>query len=182
MKPTITIAALLSLTAIALFAQQKSTPLNIKTGQWQSTTTITVSGNQAIPPGMEAQLTPAQRARMQAAISHSASGQPHTINDTNCITQEDLARDPFNAGKNDMNMKCSETLITSTATDAEVDMSCSDPSGNTSDFHITLHAVDNQHVTGKGQGTVNMSGQTMQSSWNMSSQWVQAGCPTKSSN
>lgn len=177
MRTNIVIATALGLAASALLAQQKVTPLNIKTGLWQSTTTITASGSLGISPEMAAQLTPEQRARMEAAANRSSSGQPHTITDKGCIQQEDLTRDPFNAGKNDMDMKCSENLISSTSSDAEVEMSCNDSKGNTGDFHITFHATDNEHVTGTGHGNINMYGHAMKSDWNMQSQWVQASCP-----
>ena len=182
MRKSIGIAVVLSFTAAVLLAQEKVTPLNVKTGLWQSTTTITVSGGLGISPEMEAQLTPEQRAQMQAAMSRSSSGQPHTISDKGCLTQEDLTRDPFKAGKNDMDMKCQENLISSTSSDADVQLSCSDSKGNTSEFKITLHAVDNQHVTGTGHGNVNMYGRTMQSEWSMKSQWVKASCPANSGN
>ena len=177
MKKLIGVAAFCFCAVPMLGAQQKITPINVKTGLWQSTTTITVSGSLGIPPEMEARLTPEQRARMEAAMKHSDTGQPRTTTNKGCITEEDLSRDPFHAGKNDADMKCRENLIRSTSSDADVELNCSDPGGNTAEFHITFHALDQEHVTGTGHGNVNMSGHTMKSDWKMQSQWVQASCP-----
>ncbi len=177
MKTNIVVAITFAIAVPGLLAQQKVTPLNVKTGQWQSTTTIAVTGSMGIPPEMEAKLTPEQRTRMQAAMDSSGSGQTHTTNDKSCLKQEDLTRDPFNAGKNDEGMKCRENLVRSTSSDADVELTCTDPRGNTSEFRITFHAIDQEHVTGTGHGNVNMYGHTMKSDWKMQSQWLQASCP-----
>lgn len=180
MKRLIAFAAFCTIAVSMLAAQEKITPLNVKTGLWQSTTTITVSGSMGIPPEMEARLTPEQRARMEASMKQSGTGQPHTTTNKGCLKQEDLSTDPFHAGKNDADMKCHENLIRSTSSDADVELSCSDPRGNTTDFHITFHALDQEHVTGTGHGNVNMFGHTMKSDWKMQSQWMQASCPAHS--
>lgn len=177
MRTQIVVAVALGIAAPALMAQEKITPLNVKTGLWQSTTTIAVSGSMGIPPEMEAKLTPEQRARMEAAMKQSGTGQPHTTTNKGCIKQEDLTRDPFAPGKNDAEMKCHENLIRSTSSDADVDVNCTDPRGNTSQFHVTFHAIDQEHVTGTGHGNISMYGHTMKSDWKMQSQWVQASCP-----
>ena len=41
--------------------------LNVKTGLWQTTITNTVTGSMGLPPEIAARLTPAQRARFEAA-------------------------------------------------------------------------------------------------------------------
>jgi Protein of unknown function (DUF3617) len=177
MRNLIVVTAICGVAATALLAQSKITPLKVKTGLWQSTTNIKVSGMPGIPPEMAAKLTPEQRARMEASMSQSAMAQPRTETHKGCLTQEDLTKDPFTPGKNDEGMKCKENLIRSTASDAEVALSCADDRGNSSDFHIAFHAVDQEHVTGTGQGDVNMFGHTMKSDWKFQSHWLQASCP-----
>ena len=177
MKINIVVAIAFGMAATALLAQEKVTPLNVKTGQWQSTTSIAVSGSLGIPPEMEAKLTPEQRARMQAAMDRSGSGQTHTTSDKSCLKQEDLTRDPFNAGKNDEGMKCRENLVRSTSSDADVELTCTDPRGDTSEFRITFHAIDQEHVTGTGHGNGKRYGHTSKSDWKMQSKLVQASCP-----
>src|SRR6185312_17371693 len=88
MRTQIVLAVALGIEAPALMAQEKITPLNVKTGLWQSTTTIAISGSMGIPPEMEAKLTPEQRARMEAAMKQSGTGQPHTTTNKGCIKQE----------------------------------------------------------------------------------------------
>lgn len=180
MKTHIVVAVALAMAAPVLVAQDKITPLNVKTGQWQSTTTIAVTGTMGIPPELEAKLTPEQRARMEAAQKQSGTGQPHTTTNKGCLKEEDLTRNPFDPGKDHGDMKCTEHLIRSTSSDADVDVSCTDPRGNTSEFHVTFHALDREHVVGTGHGNVSMYGHTMKSDWKMQSQWLQASCPANS--
>jgi hypothetical protein len=133
-------------------APLKITPMNVKTGLWQSTTTLQVSGDVS---------------------------QPRIETQKGCIRQEDLTRNPFAPGKNDEGMRCTENLLRSNSSDAEVDMSCKDDQGNSSEFHIAFHTLDQEHVTGSGQGTARMSGHIMKSDWQFQSQWLQASCPVE---
>ena len=169
------ILAGLGIVATALLAQSKITPMNIKTGLWESTNTVTISGALGIPPDMAAKLTPEQRARVEAAMSQSALAKPQTTTHKGCLKQEDLTKDPF-ANKNMENMKCHENLLRSTGSDAEVDVSCEGPDGAFK-YHMMLHATDQQHVTGTGHGTASMGGRTMTSDVKFESKWIQATCP-----
>jgi hypothetical protein len=130
----------------------KITPLNVKTGLWQSTTTFAISGGQ---------------------LGNAA--RPNTETHKGCLTQQDLRKDPF-AAKSMADMKCHEDLIRSTGSDAEVQVSCTDGT-NSGAFHIAIHAGDQEHVSGNGQGTATFFGQTMNSNVKFQSRWLQATCP-----
>ena len=163
MKKVLAFLAICFITAAVLSAraQQKNatqstvkiTPFNVKTGLWQSTTTLTITDG-------------------------PAAGQPRTTTHKGCLTEQDLSRDPFaDVAKGEGDMHCKHDITRSTATDAAVNVACSDSQGNTASSHLTFHAVDREHVTGGGGGTLSMYGQSMKSEWKFQSQWLQASCP-----
>lgn len=180
MKTCMVMAIVAAMAASALLAQEKITPLDVKTGLWQSTATISVKGSLGIPPEMAAKLTPEQQARMEAAMKSSGSEPARTISNKGCLKEEDLTRDPFAPAKGDAGMTCHENLIRSTSSDADVEMACSDSTGDSGAYRITFHAVDQEHVTGTGSGSMTIMGHTMKSDWTMHSQWIQASCPARS--
>src|ERR1700676_2872864 len=66
---------------VVLLAAGKVQPLNVKTGLWQVSTTTTMSGLPDIPPEMQArldQMTPEQRAKMEAMMKSRFGGTPQT--------------------------------------------------------------------------------------------------------
>jgi len=160
---------------LALFAGGKI-KLNVKTGLWQTTTTRTVTGGMGLPPELAAEMTPAQRARFEAAAKKQASGTPRTVTHKDCLTPEKLAEDPFTDKSHGDNLKCQETLIKSTATDLEVRELCTDGSSK-SDIHLSFHADSPEHVTGSGTTTVTVGGRQMNSTMKMDSRWTSATCP-----
>lgn len=162
--------------ASVLWASEKI-KLNVKTGLWQTTNTNTVSGSVGIPPEVAAKLTPAQRAQFEAAAKKQASGVPRTVTHKSCLTQEQLAKDPFTDRPHSDNVKCDETIIKSTATDLEVRELCTSGSSK-SDIHLSFHADSPEHVTGSGTTSTNAGGRVMNSTMKMESRWISAACPT----
>ena len=150
--------------------------LNVKTGLWQNTITNTVTGSMGLPPEMAAKLTPAQRARFEAAAKKQGSGTPRTVTHKDCLTPEKLAEDPFTDKSHGDNVKCQETVIKSTATDLEVRELCTDGSSK-GDTHLSFHADSPEHVTGSGTTTATMGGHVMNSVMKMDSKWISAACP-----
>jgi len=150
--------------------------LNVKTGLWQTTTTNTVTGSMGLPPEMAAKMTPAQRARYEAAAKKQGSGTPRTVSHKDCLTPEKLAEDPFTDKSHGENAKCEETVIKSTATDLEVREQCTYGSSKT-DIHLSFHADSPEHVTGSGTTTATSGGQVMKSVMKMDSKWISASCP-----
>jgi hypothetical protein len=164
-----------SLGAAVLLAQSKFTPMDVKTGLWQSTSTLKMSGSLGIPPDMASKMTPEQRARYEAAMTQYAN-QDQTNTSKSCVTKEDLSEDPF-AQKDAGSTNCKEKLIRSTSSDAEIQQSCTGEDGSGSDIHMTLHAQDREHVNGKGQVVMTMGGRTMKSDMTFQSKWLQESCP-----
>ena len=154
----------------------KMTPMNVKTGLWQSTSTITVTGSLGLPPEVLAKMTPEQKARYEAAMQAQAGGHSSTHTEKSCLTQKDLTTDPF-AQKNsdDENIHCHGTLLSSTSTDIVLQETCSGEA--TMNYTMKIHAVDSEHATGTGTGTATMGGHTMNSSVKFQSTWIGATCP-----
>src|SRR5215472_5348689 len=73
----------------------KMTPMNVKTGLWQSTSTVAITGGLGLPPDVAAKLTPEQKARYEAAMQAQAGGHTSTHTNKSCLTQKDLTTDPF---------------------------------------------------------------------------------------
>src|SRR5262245_12580449 len=82
------------LCTVVLWAGSK-VKLDVKSGLWQTTKTMTTTGSMGIPPEMAAKLTPEQRARFEAAMKKQASGKSKTETTKDCLTPETLAEDPF---------------------------------------------------------------------------------------
>ena len=154
----------------------KMTPMNVKTGLWQSTSTITVTGSLGLPPEVLAKMTDEQKARYAAAMQAQSGGHSSTHTSKGCLTQKDLTTDPF-AQKNspDEHIQCHGTLLSSTSTDIVLRETCSGEASMT--YTMKIHAVDQEHAVGTGTGTATMGGHTMNSSVKFDSKWLGATCP-----
>lgn len=161
--------------AAVLLAGDKIVPLNVKTGLWQTTETVLMSGGLGLPPGAAAQLSPEQRAKLEAAMKSMGNGTPMTHTYKSCVTEKDLKENPFNDKSNGA-MKCRAAVIKSTSSDAEVQEDCAE--GTTKfQFHVSLHASSREHVTAIGKGSGTMGGHTMNSAIKLESKWLGASCP-----
>lgn len=140
MKKAIAVALICSAASLAfagtvLLAQAQSgktadvqlTPLNVKTGLWQTTSTVKYTG---LPP------------QMAAAFNSQ-------ITSKSCLKPEDLDAKKWTA-KELSGLKCSSlTVLKSTATDIEAEgKGCEVNEGVTADGHGKFHVADPGHVTG----------------------------------
>lgn len=186
MKKMIVLGAVcFSATALLAQTQKKSpeqvpaakmTPMNVKTGLWQSTSTITVNGSLGLPPEVLAKMTDEQKARYQAAMQAQSGGHSSTHTNKGCLTQRDLTTDPFaQKDSSDEHIQCHGTLLSSTSTDIVLRETCSGEASMA--YTMKIHAVDQEHATGTGMGTATMGGHTMNSSVKFQSTWIGATCP-----
>jgi hypothetical protein len=152
--------------------------LNVKTGLWQTTITNTVTGSMGLAPEMADKLTPAQRARFEAAQKKRGSGTPRTETHNDCLTPEKLAEDPFTNETHGDEAKCAETVIKSTVSDLEVRELCTYGSSK-SDIHLSFHADSQEHITGSGTTSVTAGGREMHSNMKLDSKWVSAACSAR---
>lgn len=159
-------------------ATMKITPMNVKTGLWQSTSTVTVTGSLGLPPEALAKMTPEQKARYEAAIQAQAGGHTSTHTNKGCLTQKDLTTDPFaRTDSDDENIHCHGNLLSSTSTDVVLQETCSGEASMA--YTMKIHADSTEHATGTGAGTATMGGHTMNSSVKFDSKWLGATCPAE---
>lgn len=154
----------------------KITPMNVKTGLWQNTSTVTIVGGLGLPPSVLAKLTPEQKAKYEAAMQAQSGGHSSTHTNKGCLTQKDLTTDPFaQKDSSDEHIQCHGTLLSSTSTDIVLQESCSGEASMT--YTMKIHAVDQEHAVGTGTGTATMGGRTMNSNVKFQATWIGATCP-----
>jgi hypothetical protein len=157
MKRTIATVGLCLAAVLAYGAAGSGRPLNVKTGLWQISKTITWNG---LPP---------QYASM------NKNGQ--TIKYNSCVKAENLASNPWASGSGE---KCVWTVLNSTGTDMEVrGESCSMGNyyGMSAAAHGTIHIVDSEDGIGSFAVTLTGNGQTINGNASYTGKWVSANCP-----
>ena len=162
-----------------IFAQGgKLQRMNVKTGLWQVSSTTTMSGAPPITPEMQArldQMSPEQRARIEAQMKSAFGGTPQTNTYKKCVTEKDLDRNAF--GKNDE--KCNWTVVNSTSSEMEVRApSCNvGEKGTNADVDVKIHALDPENVRATSHIILTGSGRTMTSDSTMTGKWLGSSCP-----
>lgn len=146
--------------ASAVAASNQITPLNMKTGLWQTTTTGKYTG---LPPQIAAAINP-------------------TTTHKSCLKPEQLTRNEW--AKGIVGLKCSSvTVLKSTASDTDVQAKgCQAGNGMTAEGHGKFHLANSGHLTGTMD--VTFSGNTpfggngpVQMHTDFNSTWIGATCP-----
>ena len=165
---------------VVLLAAGKVQPLNVKTGLWQVSTTTTMSGLPDIPPEMQArldQMTPEQRAKMEAMMKSRFGGTPQTSSYKKCVTKEELESNPWNKPEE----KCDWTVVNSTGSEMEVKTNSCTAGKNVgmmqTNVDLKIHVVDSENVQATMQLTSNGNGTTMKGSGTYTGKWLSATCP-----
>jgi hypothetical protein len=151
-------------------------PMDVKTGQWESTVTQQIAGlpqtAQKMPkisPEQLAKLPPDQRARVEAAMKQGANPGPTTTG-KNCVKKEDLAKlNPRN------DKTCKMTLVSSSRTKQEIKMDC-DSNGNKQTGTMVIEAVNTESIKFNIKVAAMNNGQPMNMTINGSSKWLGATC------
>jgi hypothetical protein len=153
-------------------AYAAGTPLNIRLGLWEMTTTGEVSGVPPIPPETLARMTPEQRARAQAAMAARMAQRDKPEVRKQCVTKENLERgfDPKNSGA----QGCHTTITSSSAQVMEMKQECSGQHKFTGTFHF--EAPTPVTVVGKYDMVMSAGPNTMTMKLNMSGKWLGADC------
>lgn len=140
-----------------MVAKLALTPLNVKTGLWQMTETITWTG---LPPQMAAMMS---------------NGRPVTYK--SCVTANNLNSNPWADNSRD---KCTWTALNSTGTNMDVRATgcqIGNDFGMTAEVHGKIHAVDSEDGTGSMDITLTGNGQTMRGHASYTGKWISASCP-----
>ena len=151
-------------------------PLDVKTGQWEATVTGQTTGMPPIPEEALKQLTPEQRAKMEAAMQARGVGGAKTTVSKSCLTQADLDK-PFNMG-DDSTKSCTRTMLTSTGRGQEIHIVC-DRQGMKSSGTIKVETIDSENVKGSMQMTMTTGDHTMNMNYTFTTKWIGPACTQK---
>lgn len=161
--------------AIPAFAAAQYQPLNVKTGQWQSTVLINSGGSIVLPSREMAQLTPEQRARVEAAMKQASKPKTTTHVNQNCLTQDELNKGtPFKSDER----QCTQKVLNSTSTKLNVEQDCLEDSMSTKTV-MALEALNSEQVKGTGTMTAVSEGHTFTSNITFTSRWLSPACTAK---
>jgi hypothetical protein len=168
------VVVVLMVTASALWVADKYQPLDVKTGLWEVTTTISTSGQMPIPPDLLEKLTPEQRARFQERMNAKSMQPAKPIVSRNCLTQEQLDKgDSFTENRK----SCTHTVVSSTRSKVEVWLQCAE-NDMKFDAKLQFEAVDSENVKGQTLSTATAGDHTMNSSSNFIAKWISPNCGT----
>jgi Protein of unknown function (DUF3617) len=121
-------------------------PLDVKTGEWESSITVATSDVPPIPPEALARMTPEQRSRLEEQTK-SLSGR--TIVHKFCLKKEKLDK-PISWGNADK--ACTTALVTSTGSMQEIHVECN-RNNRKSSGTMRFEARDSENI----KGTVKMA-------------------------
>jgi hypothetical protein len=148
------------------------TPMNVKTGQWESTLTTETSGQLPIPQDMLDKLTPEQRAKMEAMMKARGAQGARTSVYKSCVTKEDLQK-PF--GSDQERKSCKQTVLSSSPTHQEIHMECEIGGGKQSGT-FRVDAVDSGNAKGSMEMVASSGGRSMNVNSTFSAKWLGPVC------
>lgn len=157
--------------ALILAASGNYQPLKVKTGLWETTWSSEVSGRPPIPADMLQNMTPEQRAKLEAAMGKMASQAPEGRTNKSCLTKEKLEKDPF---KQD-NKSCTQTVLASTGSKMQIHEVCGNEYGKM-DMIVDIEATDSEHVKGTVKSNTSGGGNSMNVNGTFNSKWLGAAC------
>jgi hypothetical protein len=143
--------------------------LNVKTGLWEITASTVTQGVPPIPAEVLSKMTAEQRAQLEGVFG-SGEGKPHTHTSKECVTEEDLAQ-PFSAN-GDKN--CVSTVVKSTSTSQEVDVSCRGEIGGKGKLRINTPTPES--MTGDFEIQAGGGGEAMTIRTQLKGRWLSGSC------
>ncbi len=155
-------------------SQAAPVSLNVNLGLWEVTSTGQTSGAPPIPTAQLDALPPAQRARIEAAMSAAmaASNKPHVYKE--CVTAESLQRglnpDPQMANN------CKQTVVSSSPTAMEVQIECTGRQKTTGT--VSFETSGPAAMSGTVDMTVTDGTHTMNVTRQLQGKWLGADCGT----
>lgn len=144
-------------------------PLDVKTGEWESSMTVAASDVPPIPPEALARMTPEQRSRLEEQTK-SLSGR--TIVHKTCLKKEKLDK-PLTFGNNDR--ACTNTLVTSTGSMQEIHVECTRGARKSSGT-LRFEALDSEHVKGTVKMSMTSASGNMDINSTFTAKWIGETC------
>lgn len=144
--------------------------LGVKPGLWETTTEINTAGI-ALPESVTANMSPQQKAQMEAMMKQMAAQGPRVVTAKSCVTAEDLKDGVFRAARQAEDQGCKNEVVSSTPSRQEISMTCSGQMKATG--RMVLNVVDSNNVQGDMQITMQPSGGM---NMKFKSRWLSASC------
>lgn len=141
--------SLLGLLTLAAGAAAGAEPLNIKPGLWNMSTTTALSGSM-LPPALLAQMSPEQRARIEASLKQQGA-KGHAGSSKTCVTKEDLARGSVHTDPAADQKDCRYQVASQTATHMETHFQCTGQAARAGE--MKFDAVSPEQIKGAIQVT-----------------------------
>ena len=166
---------LIILCSFAMWAADKIVPPDIKTGLWEITETHNMTGmppTPAIPPEALAQMTPEQRAQLEAQMKGSLGGGQKSTTRKYCVTKEKLEKDSVFG---DDRKECTRTVLNSSSTSTEVKIQCKEKD-MTSDGTFKFVALTPESVKGTMRMVMTGEGRTMNMNLDFLSKYLGSSC------
>lgn len=126
-------------------------PFDIRPGLWSITSTVQISGLPPIP-NLD-QMTPEQRARVEAMMKNMAGG--HTNTTKSCVTRQSIDKAIADASSN-RNATCAPKLMNVTDAKVQMHIDCTQNGETKSTGDINIERQDAEHF--KGNGAIKSSG------------------------
>ena len=164
------LTALIALGVVAC-AMLWAETMNVKLGEWESTSTVQLAGMPPIPQEVLDKMTPQQRQMMEERMKGNSS--PHTTTSKGCLTKEDLDKG-FNVGNDDK--ACKRTIISSTSSKQEFKIECNRENGSQQTGTVKIEASSPESAKGSMQMTMTGGGRSMTSNATFSSKWLGPTC------
>jgi hypothetical protein len=146
--------------------------LDVKTGLWEMSSTGESTGMPPLPPELLAQMSPEQRAQMQARMAAAMAQSNKPDVSRSCITEKTLQRGlDLNQGDRP---ECKRTTVNSTAKQIDVTMECTGEQKMNGTFHF--EAIDRQSIRGNLNLVVSGGANTMTIKRTMQGKWLGSDC------
>lgn len=164
--------------SLSLWATDNITPLNVKEGLWEVTSTHSMTGMPAmpsIPPDTLAKMPPEQRAKIEAMMK-GGMGAPKTEVRQDCITKEKLQKQmAFDQNRKE----CTRTIVSSTGSRLEMKIHCEGQGKDqqmSTDGTFLVEATSSESAKGSMHAVTSGSGRTMNMDFTFSSKYLGAAC------
>jgi hypothetical protein len=164
------VVAVLALQLVAAHAGDVA--LNVKTGLWETTVAMKITGQLPISDADLEKMPPERRQQIEAAMKATIANasQPHVAK--TCVTAEQLRKGL--SFKSEDQPSCKRTIVTSSASTWEMHEECTGDSPRTTT--IRFHANSHEEIDGEMHMTMQKGERTMTSNGTVHGKWLSSDC------
>ncbi|MFY9559809.1 MAG: DUF3617 domain-containing protein [Terriglobales bacterium] len=163
---------LIILCSSAVWAAGKIQPLDVKMGLWEVTHTSAMTGMPSLPPEALANMTPEQRAMMEATMRKQSNLRPTA--EKECMTKEKMDK---NSIFDTDSKECTRTVVSSSGSKLEMKIQCVHE-GHKMDGTFRLDVINSENVKGTVQVSSTDPGQPVKINSNFTAKWLGRACGT----